>query len=296
MSGTVTYSSADILVGTAVDGHNSTVSLGIAVPGGVTLSDPGIGVAGDAITVGIQGVNTSATYSGLKTSDGSPIVTLNSNATILGVIVPAGAELMLTNGSFGSGASVAVSASPLCLMQGTRAATPAGDCAVEELRIGDLVMTAFGAPRQIAWLGYVTVFGGRKLAAENQPVRIRAGAFGDGVPSVDLWTSPGHAVFQEGCLIPIRHLTNGLTIAHVALDHFTYWHVALDSHDVIVAEGLEVESLLADAGNIDSFDNADTAVMLSQYSAPFAPMITHGPLVSEVFQRLKMRAGALLDA
>ena len=49
--------------------------------------------------------------------------------------------------------------------------------------------------------------------------------------------SPDHAVFEQGALIPVRHLLNDATITQVAGDHVTYWHVELAAHDVILAEG-----------------------------------------------------------
>ena len=39
-------------------------------------------------------------------------------------------------------------------------------------------------------------------------------------------------------------LVNGTTITQVEVDEVTYWHVELDSHDVILAEGPPAESYL----------------------------------------------------
>jgi Hint domain len=50
------------------------------------------------------------------------------------------------------------------------------------------------------------------------PVRVRAAAFGKGMPRRDLWLSPDHAVFVDDVLIPVRHLINGITIAQVPVD------------------------------------------------------------------------------
>jgi hypothetical protein len=91
-------------------------------------------------------------------------------------------------------------------------------------------------------------------------VRVSAGAFGDCRPRRDLLLSPDHAVFEGGVLIPVRHLINHTTIAQEPRDHVTYWHVELDAHGVLLAEGLPCESFL-DTGNRDAFENhAPTAL------------------------------------
>ena len=63
--------------------------------------------------------------------------------------------------------------------------------------------------------------------------------------------SPGHAVCVNAVgevFIPIDHLINGATITQVEADEVTYWHVELESHDVLLAEGLGCESYM-DTGN-----------------------------------------------
>jgi hypothetical protein len=114
----------------------------------------------------------------------------------------------------------------------------------------------------VAWLGTRTVDCRRHPAPRDVwPVRVGKDAFGAGAPCRDLWLSPDHAVFVDGVLIPVRYLINGRTItqeAHVAV---SYWHVELDRHDVLLAEGLPCESYL-DTGNRGAFANASCPVQL----------------------------------
>jgi hypothetical protein len=100
------------------------------------------------------------------------------------------------------------------------------------------------------------------------PVRVRAGAFGAALPLRDLVLSPDHAVLVDGALVPIRHLINGVSIAQERWASVTYWHVELDRHDVVLAEGLACESYL-DTGNRAAFANADGPVALhADFSRP----------------------------
>jgi hypothetical protein len=141
----------------------------------------------------------------------------------------------------------------VCYARGTTIRTERGDVAVEELKIGDLAVTAAGALRPIVWLGHRTMscrnYFKPKLA---YPVRVKAGAFGDGLPERDLYVSYGHAVFFDGALIPVSALLNGSTVASVEMDEVQYWHVELESHDLLIANGLPAESYI-DAENRQFF-------------------------------------------
>ena len=45
-------------------------------------------------------------------------------------------------------------------------------------------------------------------------------------------------------LIPASSLVDGTTIVQEHVERFTYWHVELDSHDILLAENLPAESYL----------------------------------------------------
>ena len=106
-----------------------------------------------------------------------------------------------------------------------------------------------------------------RRGADVWPVRIAAGAFGEGLPGRDLYLSPDHAVFADGVLVPIRYLVNGTTIAREAAGRVTWYHVELAdaeggaAHDVLLAEGLPSESFL-DTGNRGAFANGGGAIDL----------------------------------
>ncbi len=184
-----------------------------------------------------------------------------------------------------------------CFAEGTAISTPAGEVAIEDLRAGDMAITVSGAVRPIAWIGQSTVRPRKHPRPhEVNPVRIRKGAFGEGLPVRDLVLSPGHAVFVEGVLIPVGHLVNGATIVQEEVERIRYFHVELDSHDVLLAAGLPCETYLDD-GNRATFANAGESVELfgrldpKSWDDACAPMVAAGPQLTEVQLRLLARAG-----
>ena len=147
-----------------------------------------------------------------------------------------------------------------CFASGTRIGTSGGEVPVERLAAGDLVRTASGATEVVVWIGHRRTDCRRHpRPADVWPVRVDAGAFGDGLPRRDLFLSPDHAVFAADVLIPVKHLANGATIRQIEVETVTYWHVELSRHDVILAEGLPCESYL-DTGNRGAFANGGGVV------------------------------------
>ncbi|AKO96517.1 hypothetical protein MALG_01332 [Marinovum algicola DG 898] len=134
-----------------------------------------------------------------------------------------------------------------CFAAGTLIATPSGTRPVENLSIGDAVLTADGKTVAVKWLGRQTL---RKFlnGTRIQPVRIQAGALGDGLPHRDLTVTGEHGLVFEGLVINAAALVNGTTINWVPLaeldDSVTYYHVETENHDVILAEGAAAETFI----------------------------------------------------
>jgi len=193
-----------------------------------------------------------------------------------------------------------VSIAAVCYVAGTRIQTDRGEIAVEHLAVDDLLVTASGALRPVRWLG------SRRVACTHHPkpaavwpVRIQAGAFAPELPKRALWVSPGHSIFVEGVLIQAEKLVNGATIVQVPLQSVEYWHVELDGHDVILAEGLAAESYL-DTGNRAGFFNNGGSYLEAHpdfkpkhWAETCAPLVFEGALLRGVKSRLLARAQAL---
>lgn len=159
-----------------------------------------------------------------------------------------------------------------CFAQGTMIMTPGGECAVETLRAGDLVVTArgLGAPiKPVRWVGRrEVVFDIHPRPQDVAPILVLPGALGAGVPHRPLRVSPDHALVVDGALVPAGLLVDGTHILRLpARGRIAWFHVELDAHDLLFADGAATESYL-DMGNRDSFANAGTLVKLQ---ADFGP-------------------------
>lgn len=134
----------------------------------------------------------------------------------------------------------------LCFMQGTLIATPFGDVKVEELKAGDLVLLVDGSTAPVRWVGHQTVSLRFVDPARAVPVLIKAGALGNGLPVRDLRVSPAHALLVDGNLVQAGALVNGSSILRdeAAPQVFTYHHVELAQHALLVAEGAPAESFI----------------------------------------------------
>jgi hypothetical protein len=184
---------------------------------------------------------------------------------------------------------------------GTMIQTDSGERPVEALSIGDLVVTASGALRPVKWIG--TRCYDAAAAAGNSsilPIRIQRGALADHVPRRDLYVSPRHAMFIDGCLFPAGLLVNGASIRPAeSISAIQYFHLELDSHDVILAEGAPSESFVDDKSRA-MFQNAREyrALYPSETSVPpayCAPRIESGYRLEAVVQHLAARARRLQE-
>ncbi len=189
-----------------------------------------------------------------------------------------------------------------CFLRGTRIATPGGEMPVETLRRGDPVTTVSGATKPIVWIGRRRIDPRRHPdPGRVRPIRIRRDAFGAGVPHRDLLVSPDHAVFIDGALVCARRLINGATILQDAGDApVEYFHLELELHDILLAEGLPAESYL-DTGNRALFENAGLKLVLHpdlsgearRVAESCAPFVEADAAVYPIWRRLAARAAAL---
>jgi hypothetical protein len=221
----------------------------------------------------------------------------------------------------GTGTNIIESTAP-CYCRGTLIRTARGERAVEELKIGDQIMTKSGVARPVKWIGR-RGYAGHLLRGRKDllPVCIKAGALAPDLPQRDLWISPHHAMYFDstyfdgndctnaclgGVLIEAKDLVNGASIVQADdVEETEYFHVELDTHDVIIAEAALSESFIDDDSR-DVFGNADefhtlypqarypqTLASAAQYCAP---RLEQGYDVAAVCHRIAMRAGRMSSA
>ena len=180
--------------------------------------------------------------------------------------------------------------STLCFRANTMILTPSGERSVRDLRVGDAVTVWGGGTRPIMWIGEGRVLATRGRRGPATPAIVRKGALGDNVPARDLHVTKGHALYVDDVLIPVEFLVNHRSI--VWDDHaqeVELYHIELDRHDVLIANGAPAESY-RDDGNRWLFQNANNGWDLPALE-PFAPVLTGGPIVDAAWRRILDRAG-----
>lgn len=158
-----------------------------------------------------------------------------------------------------------------CLVAGTPIATPDGPRAIETLIPGDLIWchrTGQAVARPVRSC--------RSWRGDAAPIRVTAGAIADGVPDRDVLLSADHAVFIDGVLIPARHLLNGASIRRQPGAGWHYCHLQVADHDLMIAGGLPVETLLP----VDRAMRERAAQLWDAYGC--APLVVAGPALDRI--------------
>jgi autotransporter passenger strand-loop-strand repeat protein len=251
--------------------------------------------AGDVIDETLTSPGTASLS--LTTSDGNTVATI-TGATYPDVFVFAGTAVANNITLEPDGAGGVELAYTACFVTGTRLQTENGPRAVETLAVGERVITADGAARPIRWIGTRALDCTRHPHPESVwPVVVRRDAFGPALPERDLWLSPAHAVAWGGVLMPVGLLQNGRTVLQVQRPRVEYWHIELDSHDLLLTEGLPTESYL-DTGNRCAFVNGGAYIeqhpdFLPKHAAETCiPLVFGGPEVARVKALLLDHAAA----
>lgn len=141
-----------------------------------------------------------------------------------------------------------------CFTPGTLIATPRGEVPVESLRPGDKVVTRDNGLQEIRWIGQKAL-SWYELAANPhlQPVLVRAGSLGDGLPERDMMVSPNHRLLvandrtalyfdEHEVLVSAKHLQSGSGIRAVEAAGTTYVHFMCDRHEVVLSNGAWTET------------------------------------------------------
>ncbi|OUS22045.1 hypothetical protein DI396_05970 [Litorivita pollutaquae] len=121
---------------------------------------------------------------------------------------------------------------------------------IENLTVGDMVLTRDDGAQPIRWIGQTTV----RAVGEFAPIVIAAGALNN---ENDLTLSPDHRLFiyqrsdqlgagRSELLVKARHLVNGDSVIRQDGGFVDYFQLLFDRHQIVYAEGIAAETLLVD--------------------------------------------------
>ena len=137
----------------------------------------------------------------------------------------------------------------VCFLRGTRILAEHGYRPIESLAVGQRVVARFAGLAAIERIESFTLLRSgprREWLGHSRPVTIRRDALGEGSPHADLCLTASHAVFVDGFLMPVGQLVNGTSIVFETAegrDTLDFFHIELERHDVLDAEGAPCESL-----------------------------------------------------
>lgn len=218
------------------------------------------------------------------------------------ILASSGNEIpgLLSGGSVTRSAAPAVYANSVayadlaCFAAGTRIATPRGPREVEHIAPGELVLTVDHGPQPVRWAG-ASRFGPADLLLrpELRPVRVRKGAFGDGLPGRDLLLSQQHRLLLSGgrvemtlgeaeVLAPVKFLVGWPGIeTRDECRAIGYHHLMFDRHEIVFAEGLPAESFFLG----DRIRDGMEAGMAAEILALFPELAGKTPRPARAFAR-----------
>lgn len=192
-----------------------------------------------------------------------------------------------------------VEAGITCFARGTLIATLKGEKPVEQLRVGDKVITRDIGATPIKWIGRRTVPAVGNLA----PIMIEAGALGN---HTDLIVSPQHRMFlsdanaelffgENHVLIPAKHMVNGSSIYRLEGGKVEYWHMMFDTHQIVYSNGTMSESFHPGEQAMSMLDEGAREEILSIFpDLKEEQAIGYGPTVAMVLN--KHEASVLMSA
>lgn len=177
-----------------------------------------------------------------------------------------------------------------CLVAGSSVSTPTGARQVETLREGDEVSLWHGGQAILRKVLH------RRMSAEALaqdaklvPVKIQTGALGQGLPERDLLVSPQHRMMisspvvqrmfdTDEILIPAHRLVGLPGISSLAdgaaeMPEIIYYHLVLDRHEIILAEGAPTESFYPGPQALSSLSRDQREEFIALF-----PCLAHGIL------------------
>lgn len=202
-----------------------------------------------------------------------------------------------TNTAYPGMKGVTYLATAPCFLAGTLIEAETGLVAVETLRAGQRLRcirdgkTSFQRIKAVK-RGTVSVLKASNLGLDEAgcSVRICKNAFGDGQPFQDLLVTSEHRFLLDGKLVAIRTMVNGASIRYETdLEHYAYYHIEMERHEIILANGVRTESYADVAAKKDT--SGRSAILRTPELV--APLETRAAFLEPLHDRLSRRAESL---
>ncbi len=140
---------------------------------------------------------------------------------------------------------------------GALISTTEGPVAVEDLEPGMMVDTAMSGPAKLRWIGSITIVPGAPNRGGQLPdklYRIVSDSFGPARPASDVTLGPSARLLDrspdvcrslgtDAALAPVTMRADGEHVVEInPVSAMRVYHLSFDAHQIIFANGLEVES------------------------------------------------------
>lgn len=218
-------------------------------------------------TLSVTGGGAGGTYSGFTQIQGFDFVLVSTGGnsfTAYGIVDDPDSFSVPSGNAFNDGAvnTDPVDPTTICLTAGTLIGTPEGERAVEDLEVGDEILTWDGRVVTVRFIASNVVPAiTLRTNPSVVPVRIRAGALGPAQPHTDLLVSRQHKIMLSGeraallfdtprVLVSAESLVNDSTITFADEETVTYYVIVCDRHEVIRANGAPADTLYLSPGAV----------------------------------------------
>lgn len=205
------------------------------------------------------------------------------------------------SGAFGGGTGIALDNFVLdktvvpCFVAGTLIETPSGEKQVEDLRVGDWVLTHNGDPSQIIWTGKSDL-SADQLTSSSRPVRLKPGSIGN---RTVLLVSPQHCFLlrnekdNEEVLVRAKHLAEETKLASFMNKEkaVSYVHLLLDQHAMLLSGGIPSESFYPGNYVVGALSKRTRSSLMDALPRlnSCCPELTYGQRFARVLKRREVR-------
>ena len=177
----------------------------------------------------------------------------------------------------------------VCFAPGTQIATPQGMRPVEGISPGDRVETRDDGPQPVIWAGHTDISAAQMTAGPDQrAIWVAPGAYGSDTFGGGVVLSPDHRILLEGAVARVLFNTDEVLVPAVQLiddaklrrmplrRNQRYYHLMLERHQVIWANGLACESFHPGDADLLALENQQRLAFIEVAPDAFRDVSQYG--------------------